>query len=78
MIFKQILNLVKCKIDKYQAWQWANTRKGHWRTSKSPILCRALDKDMLQLAGYPFLSDYYSILLSDKTRNVIEIAPETL
>lgn len=53
-------NLKKCKIDKYQAWQWANTRKGYWRTSKSPILSRALDKNMLQLAGYPFLSDYYS------------------
>lgn len=53
-------NLIKCKIDKYQAWQWANTRKGYWRTSKSPILSRALDKNMLQLAGYPFLSDYYS------------------
>lgn len=53
-------NLIKCKIDKYQAWQWANTRKGYWRTSKSPILSRALDKNMLQLAGYSFLSDYYS------------------
>ena len=53
-------NLIKCKIDKYQAWQWANTRKGYWRTSKSPILSRALDKNMLQLAGYPFLLDYYS------------------
>lgn len=53
-------NLIKCKIDRYQAWQWANTRKGYWLTSKSPILQVALDKDTLRLAGYPFLSDYYS------------------
>lgn len=52
-------NLIKCKIDKYQAWQWANTRKSYWRTSKSPILCIALDKDRLRKAGYPFLLDYY-------------------
>lgn len=53
-------NLIRCKIDKNQAWQWANTRKGYWLTSKSPILQIALGKDNLRLAGYPFLSDYYS------------------
>lgn len=52
-------NLIKCKIDRNNAWQWANTRKSYWRTSKSPILQRALDNDRLRKAGYPFLSDYY-------------------
>ena len=52
-------NLIKCKIDRNQAWQWTNTRKSYWRTAKSPILQRALDTDSLRIAGYPFLSDYY-------------------
>ncbi|MEG0560773.1 MAG: group II intron maturase-specific domain-containing protein [Muribaculaceae bacterium] len=52
-------NLKKCKISKNKAWQWANTRKSYWRTSKSPILQIALDTDNLRKAGYPFLSDYY-------------------
>lgn len=52
-------NLIRCKIDRNQAWQWANTRKSYRRTSKSPILQRALDTDNLRIAGYPFLSDYY-------------------
>ena len=52
-------NLIKCKIDRNQAWQWTNTRKSYWRTAKSPILCRALNKESLRIAGYPFLSDYY-------------------
>lgn len=55
----KFINLIKCKIDRNQAWQWANTRKSYWRTSKSPILQRALDKESLRTAGYPFLSDYY-------------------
>lgn len=52
-------NLMKCKIDKHKAWQWANTRKSYWRTSKSPILCRSLNNDNLRIAGYVFLWDYY-------------------
>src|SRR5574344_294971 len=56
----RLTNLIKCKIKRNQAWQWANTRKSYRRTSKSPILCRALDTDSLRIAGYPFLSDCYS------------------
>lgn len=52
-------NLIKCKIAKNKAWQWANTRKGYWRISKSPILARALSTDSLRSAGYSFLMDYY-------------------
>lgn len=55
----RLTNLIKCKIKRNQAWQWANTRKSYWRTSKSPILGMALDKDSLRISGYPFLSDYY-------------------
>jgi len=53
-------NLVKCGIDKSRALGWANTRKSYWRTSKSPILQRAITNENLRQTGYPFLSDYYS------------------
>ena len=52
-------NLIKCKIDRDKAWQWANTRKSYWRTSKSPILQRALPNNALRMAGYTFLWGYY-------------------
>jgi len=35
-----------------QAYQWANTRKGLWRTVHSPILCRTLTNAWLQSHGY--------------------------
>ena len=53
-------NLVKCGIDKNKAWELANTRKNYWRTSRSPILQRAITNENLRQAGYPFLSDYYT------------------
>jgi len=56
----KLTNLVKCGIDKSQAWEWANTRKSYWRTSRSPILTRAITNEHLRQAGYPFLNDYYS------------------
>lgn len=56
----KFINLIKCKIARNQSWQWANTRRSYWGTSKSPILQRALDTDSLRIAGYPFLSDYYN------------------
>ena len=37
-------NLVKLGINKYKAWEYANTRKGYWRISKSPILSKSLTK----------------------------------
>ena len=35
-------NLIKLGIDKGKAWEYANTRKGYWRISNSPILARTL------------------------------------
>ena len=52
-------NLMKCGIDKWRAWQWANTRGGYWNTSGSPILCRAMNNELLRLQGYPCLVDLY-------------------
>lgn len=35
-------NLIKLGIDKSKAWEYANTRKGYWRVSHSPILACTL------------------------------------
>lgn len=52
-------NLVKLGINKYKAYEWANTRKGYWHTAKSFILDRTITKERLRLAGYFFFLDYY-------------------
>lgn len=46
-------------IDVEKAWQFANTRKGYWRVSNSPILSRSLDNQTIGKLGYIFFSDYY-------------------
>ena len=52
-------NLIKLGINKCKAWEYANTRKSYWRTSKSPILSRSVTNERLKLAGYIFFYDYY-------------------
>lgn len=42
-----------------KAWEYANTRKGHWRISNSPILSKSLRNRVLQRFGCIFFSDYY-------------------
>lgn len=46
-------------IDADKAWQYANTRKGYWRISNSPILNRSLNNKTLGSLGYLFFADYY-------------------
>jgi len=52
-------NLTKFGIDKYKAWEYANTRKSYRRTSRSPILQRSVTSERLKRAGYIFFTDYY-------------------
>ena len=52
-------NLVKLGIEKYKAWQFANTRKSYWRISNSPILDKSLDNKTLERLGYTSLSSVY-------------------
>lgn len=52
-------NLTKLGVSNWKAWEYANTRKGYWRISNSPILSRSLDNQTLGNLGYLFLSDYY-------------------
>ena len=46
-------------IDEEEAWKFANTRKGYWRTSNSPILKRSLDNQTIGSLGYISFFDYY-------------------
>jgi len=46
-------------IDEQKAWEYANTRKGYWRTSISPVLTKSLGNEALKKMGYLFFSDYY-------------------
>ena len=52
-------NLMKLGINKYKAWEWANTRKGYWHIANSYILSRTITNERLSQAGYSFFSDYY-------------------
>lgn len=51
--------LVKLGIDKDKAWEYANTRKGYWRISNSPIMKRAITNLRLEKRGYVSMSIMY-------------------
>ena len=53
-------NLKRLGFKEEQAWMWANTRKGYWRTAHSPILLRSLSKERFKRAGYLSLMECYS------------------
>jgi len=52
-------NLKKLGLDAEQAWQFANTRKGYWRTSKSPILSTTITNLRLEKKGFKSLVNRY-------------------
>ncbi|ACB83741.1 group II intron reverse transcriptase/maturase [Natranaerobius thermophilus] len=45
--------------NKYKAWEYANTRKGYWRISNSPVLSKSLGNDVIKGFGFLFFSEYY-------------------
>ena len=55
----RIANLIKLGINKYKAYEWANSRKGYWRIAGSFILNLSITDARLRTAGYVFFSDYY-------------------
>jgi group II intron reverse transcriptase/maturase len=58
-------NLKKLGVNKYKAWEHANTRKGYWRISNSPILNCTITNEKLKRRGYKSLSSqYHKIRLS--------------
>lgn len=52
-------NLTKLGIDNYKAWEYANTRKGYWKISNSPILSRTLTNKYLREQGFITLTEKY-------------------
>lgn len=46
-------------IREQKAWEYANTRKSYWRTSKSPILSKSLTNNVIRGLGFLFFSEYY-------------------
>jgi RNA-directed DNA polymerase len=54
-------NLKRLGIDSYKAWEYANTRKGYWRISNSPILARTLTNKYLKEQGFITLTEKFMI-----------------
>jgi len=54
------VSLQKLGLDKSKAWEFANTRKGYWRISDSPILHRTLTNEVLEKRGLISISVLYS------------------
>jgi group II intron reverse transcriptase/maturase len=46
-------------INDYKAWEFANTRKGYWRTANSPILKISLNNKIIASLGFMSMTDYY-------------------
>ena len=58
----RIRNLMKLGVSKYKAYEYANTRKGYWRISNSPILNATLDNRYFKSIGLMSLSNIYQII----------------
>lgn len=55
-------NLKRLGINKYKAWEWANSRKGYWRIADSFILSRSLTNEYLASVGYDDIYQRYKVL----------------
>jgi len=55
-------NLQKLGIPKDKAWEFANTRKGYWRISKSPILTSTITNQRLEKRGFKSLVNRYQVV----------------
>jgi RNA-directed DNA polymerase len=58
-------NLIRLGIEKQKAYEWANTRKGYWKISKSFVLHRSLTDKDLALRGYVDISAQYQVIYSN-------------
>lgn len=55
-------NLVKLGVVNSKAWEFANTRKGYWRISNSPILSRTVTNEYLKKLEFPSIAERYSLV----------------
>jgi RNA-directed DNA polymerase len=56
----RIKRLKQLGINQQKAIQWANTRKGYWRTAHSPILTTTLNNQWFYENGYISLAKIYA------------------
>lgn len=54
------INLRKLGIEESKSWEFANTRKGYWRISNSPILASSITNARLKKAGMLSFSEIYA------------------
>ncbi|WP_317624106.1 group II intron maturase-specific domain-containing protein, partial [Salipaludibacillus neizhouensis] len=52
-------SLIKLKVPKQKAWEWANTRKGYWRIACSFILHQAITNKILEGIGLKNLNHIF-------------------
>ena len=58
-------NLVRLGINKFKAWEWANSRKAYWRIADSYVLHRSLTNGYLVSVGYDDILNRYKVLHSN-------------
>lgn len=58
----KLRNLIKRGVPKYKAYEYANTRKGYWRISNSPILNATLNNKYFKCMGLISLSNIYQVI----------------
>ena len=63
-------NLQKLGLDKAKAWEFANTRKGYWRVSGSPILSITITNEALNRRGLESISAIFSKCYIQSNRRV--------
>ena len=61
-------NLVRLGINNFKAWEFANTRKGYWRISNSPILNCSLTNLHFKDLGLLGFTEVYNITLKSTNR----------
>jgi group II intron reverse transcriptase/maturase len=64
-------NLIRLGVPRDKAWQWANTRKGSWRTAGSWILKTTLNNHYLETLGFPNMLKRYEELRERAKRREI-------
>lgn len=55
-------NLTKLGVSNWKAWEYANTRKGYWRISNSPIVSTTLGNKYLEELGYKSITKRYQLI----------------
>ena len=55
-------NLTKLGVPSWKAWEYANTRKGYWRISNSPIVSTTLGNKYLEQLGYKSITKRYQLM----------------